>query len=73
MQEEKELKEEELGLGDIPARGEMLPSYFTSLAVPKSAIIKCHESLNRKFAGFRSLCIMAFDFKKAIILIIYAI
>ena len=37
--EEKELKEDELGFDEI---GEILPSYFTSLAVPKSASIRCH-------------------------------
>jgi hypothetical protein len=70
MAEENELNDEELGFGDIAANGEMLPSDFISFAVPKSAIIKCHWSLKRKFAGLRSLCMIAFDFKKARMLII---
>jgi hypothetical protein len=40
--EEKELNDDEFGLGDIAANGEMLPSVLTSFAVPKSAIIRCH-------------------------------
>ena len=69
--EEKELNDEELALEDDI--GDMLPSCLTSLAVPKSASTRCHWSLNKKFAGFRSLCMIALDFRKAIMLTICAV
>ena len=69
--EEKELNDEEFALEDDI--GDMLPSCLTSFAVPKSASTRCHCSLNRKFAGFRSLCMIALDFRKANMLTICAV
>ena len=46
---------------------------LSSLAVPKSASTRCHDSLKRKFPGFRSLCIMFLLFMNSITFTIYAI
>lgn len=47
-------------------------AFLSSLAVPKSAKTRCHESLKRKFPGFRSLWIIFLLFMNSSTFTIYA-
>jgi hypothetical protein len=76
--DEKELRASPpifLGLIDdeLPLLMDEAFAFLSSLAVPKSARTRCQDSLNRKFPGFKSLCMIFLLFMNSNTFTIYAI